>query len=131
MIRVDLTNLEQSLLLVEQDFEALEPPLDPKQHYKAMFVAEEMLSNLIRHADFNHRTPDVLFTLESTEQLALLLTFKDNANAFNILDYPDPKIGGTLEEAALGGLGIYLTKQYAQNIQYCYENGYNILKVLL
>ena len=131
MIPIDLADIEQSLLLVEQDLEALVPNLDPKQLYKATFVCEEILTNLQRHADFEEGKPDVSLNLDTTEQEALLLTFKDNAQPFDLLDYPEPKIGGDLEETALGGLGIYLTKQYAKNIQYCYENNYNILKVLL
>ena len=123
--------MEQSLLLVEQNLEALTPNLDPKQHYKATFVCEEILTNLARHASFENRTPDVSLKLDSLEQEALSLTFKDNAKSFNLLNYPDPKIGGDLEETALGGLGIYLTKQYAKDIQYSYENEFNILKILL
>ena len=128
---IDLANMKLCLLLVEQDLKAFTPNLDPKQLYKAAFVCEEILTNLQRHADFEKRTPDVSLNLDSREQEELLLTFKDNAESFNLLDYPDPKIGGDLEETELGGLGIYLTKQYAKNIQYCYENDYNILKVLL
>jgi len=94
------------------------------------FEIEEMLTNLARHADFENRTPDVSLDLDSREE-ALLLTFKDNAESFNLLDHPDPKIGGELEEAELGGLGVYLTKQYAKEIQYGQENGYNILKIFL
>jgi len=130
VINIDLTNMEQSLLLVEQNLEALTPNLDPKQHYKATFVCEEILTNLARHASFENRTPDVSLKLDSIEE-ALSLTFKDNAQSFNLLNHPDPKIGGDLEETELGGLGIYLTKQYAKNIQYCYEDEYNILKILL
>ena len=130
MINIDLTNMEQSLLLVEQNLESFVSNLDPKQHYKATFVCEEILTNLARHASFENRTPDVSLKLDSIEE-ALSLTFKDNAQSFNLLNYPDPKIGGDLEETALGGLGIYLTKQYAKDIQYCYENDYNILKILL
>ncbi|MCD6211526.1 MAG: ATP-binding protein [Sulfurovum sp.] len=131
MITIDLADMKQSLLLVERYLEELTPSLDPKQLYKATFVCEEILTNLQRHADFEKRKPDISLNLDTLEQETLLLTFKDNAESFNLLDYPDPKIGGDLEETELGGLGIYLTKQYAKNIQYCYENDYNILKVLL
>jgi len=131
MIKIDLTNMKESFLLVDRDLEALTPNLDPKQRFKATFVCEEILTNLARHASFENRTPDVSLKLDSLEQEALSLTFKDNAQSFNLLNYPDPKIGGELEETELGGLGIYLTKQYAKDIQYCYENDYNILKILL
>ncbi len=131
MIMIDLSNLGKSLLLVEQQLERLLPDLDAEKHYKAAFVSEEILSNLARHAHFENRTPDVSLKLDTGEQETLLLTFKDNAKSFNLLDHPDPEIGGDIEETQLGGLGIYLTKQYATNIQYTYENGYNTLEILL
>ena len=131
MINIDLNDMEQSLLLVDRDLGELSSNLNPKQCYKATFVCEEILTNLQRHADFEKRKPDISLNLDSMEEEAILLTFKDNAKSFNLLNYPEPKIGGDLEEAELGGLGIYLTKQYAKNIQYCSENDYNILKVLL
>ena len=131
MITIDLDEMQQNLLLVEKHLEALTPKLDPQQHYKAAFVFEEILTNLARHADFENRTPDVSFMLDTSEQEALRLTFRDNARSFNLLDHPDPEIGGDIEEKELGGLGIYLTKQYAKEIQYSYEHGYTILKILL
>jgi anti-sigma regulatory factor (Ser/Thr protein kinase) len=131
MITIDLDEMQQSLLLVEKHLEALTPKLDPQQHYKAAFVFEEILTNLARHADFENKIPNVSLNLDTQEQEALLLTFRDNAKSFNLLDHPDPEIGGDLEEKELGGLGIYLTKQYAKKIQYCYEDDYNILKILL
>jgi anti-sigma regulatory factor (Ser/Thr protein kinase) len=131
MITIDLSDMQECFLLVEKNIEQLVPTLDSKQLYKATFICEEILTNLKRHADFEKRKPCVSLDLDSQEQEALMLTFKDNSKSFNLLNYPDPKIGGVLEEAELGGLGIYLTKQYAKSINYSYENDCNILKVLL
>jgi len=131
MITIDLNEMQQSLLLVEKCLEAFVPKLDPQLHYKATFVSEEILTNLARHADFEKRTPDVSLNLDTRKQETLLLTFRDNAKSFNLLDHPDPEIGGDIEETELGGLGIYLTKQYAKDIQYCHEDEFNILKILL
>ena len=52
MIKIDLTNMKESFLLVDRDLEALTPNLDPKQLFKATFVCEEILTNLQRHASF-------------------------------------------------------------------------------
>jgi anti-sigma regulatory factor (Ser/Thr protein kinase) len=131
MIKIDLENMKESLLLVDRNLETLAPNLDPKQLYKATFVCEEILTNFARHASFENRIPEVSLNVDALDQEALLLTFKDNAQSFNLLEYPDPKIGGDLEETELGGLGIYLTKQYAKDIQYCHEDEFNILKILL
>ena len=68
MINIDLSNMEQSLLLVEQNLEELTPNLDPKQRYKATFVCEEILTNLARHASFEKSTPDVSLRLDNIEK---------------------------------------------------------------
>jgi anti-sigma regulatory factor (Ser/Thr protein kinase) len=131
MISIDLDSMQQSLLLVERRLEELALNIDAKQLYKATFICEEILTNLSRHANFENKKPNISISINLTKQNELLLTFKDNAKYFNILDYPDPKIGGDIEDSQLGGLGIYLSKQYAKNIKYFCENDYNILEILL
>ena len=64
MIKIDLTNMKESFLLVDRDLEELTPNLGPKQRFKATFVCEEILTNLARHASFENSTPDVSLKLE-------------------------------------------------------------------
>ena len=125
LIQIQLTDLENSLASIEK----LLYELDAKLRYKVMFITEEVLTNLARHAEFQDRAPDV--TLKVQTSPTPQLKFKDNAEKFNMLEYPDPNIDEDIERRALGGLGIFLTKKYAKNIEYLYENGYNTLRVLL
>lgn len=131
MIHIDLNAMAETLADIEQHLETLGEHISDEQRYKANFVCEEILTNLLRHADFDSREPDVNLALTVSETQALLLTFEDNSDPFNLLDFPDPEMDTALEEMSLGGLGIFLTKQYANELHYRYEHGYNILEVLL
>lgn len=131
MIQIDLENMAETLTNIEQILSDFRDALPQDKNYKAMFVCEEILTNLQRHADFENRIPNVTLALESVEKEGLKLIFKDNSKAFNLLDFPDPNINAGLEERDVGGLGIFLSKKYARSLQYNYENAYNILKIIL
>jgi len=123
-IQIQLDKVENSLVEIEKNL----TDTDETLLYKIMFIAEEIITNLARHADFEKKTPLVLLSLERDNTL---LTFKDNTKKFNMLEYPDPKIDADIESRELGGLGIFLTKKYAKKISYSYEDGFNILRISL
>ena len=125
MIPIYLDNLEKTLSIIQEKLTSLED----KDSYRIMFICDEILSNLLRHANFLDKTPDA--SCEIILKNSISLVFKDNAKEFNILDYPDPDTTLDIDERSLGGLGIYLSKKYAKNISYRYENGYNILEIEL
>ena len=94
-----------------------------------MFISEEILTNIERHAEFLVKEPDISLALQKADTIQL--TFKDNAKEFNMLEYPDADVDVDIQNRELGGLGIYLTKKYAKEIHYFYKDGYNILKIIL
>ena len=55
----------------------------------------------------------------------LKLVFKDRGIPYNPLAKEDPDITQKLEDRAIGGMGIFLTKQYMDNISYNYTDGKN------
>ncbi len=57
----------------------------------------------------------------------LKVSFTDSGKPFNPLLRPDPDITLSAEERNIGGLGIYLTKQFMDEVSYRYENSQNIL----
>lgn len=130
-MQIDLDNMAELLAAVETELESFSDDLAPNQIYKAALVCEEILTNLARHADFEGRDKDVTLSLVCNEDHTLQLTFKDNSKAFNFLDRPDPDINIPIEERIPGGLGVFLSKKYARELQYHCEKGYNILKILL
>ena len=42
----------------------------------------------------------------------------------------DPDVTLEIEERQIGGLGIFLAKQYMEEMNYRYENGSNILTMI-
>jgi len=131
MIIIDLNTMEETLTNIEKALDTLNGSITDEQRYKANFVCEEILTNLARHADFEKREAKVDLDIDVSEDKTLHLTFRDNAKAFNLLDFPDPEMDTPLEEMSLGGLGIFLTKQYANRLNYRYDRPFNILEVAL
>ena len=131
MIEINLDAMAETLAEVERHLESLATAISDEQRYKANFVCEEIVTNLARHADFSQREAKVTLSLNATEAETLHLTFRDNSEPFNLLDFPDPEFDTPLEEMSLGGLGIFLTKQYAKTLDYRYEKPFNILDVTL
>ena len=56
--------------------------------------------------------------------------FIDNGIEFNPLLRKDPQIPKTIDEAQVGGLGIYFTKKLADECYYHYTNDENHLKII-
>ncbi len=126
-LQIELNAIEKTLLEIEKKLVSF----DAEYQYKAQFICEEILTNLVRHADFEGRTPDVEFLIENSDEKHFQFICKDNSKAFNILNSADPDINAPLDDRELGGLGIYLSKKYAKTVNHSYKDGYNILKITL
>ena len=59
------------------------------------------------------------------------VVFKDNGKQYDPLKKDDPDITLPPEERPIGGLGIYMVKQIADQVRYQYKDGKNILTLLL
>ena len=61
----------------------------------------------------------------------VVLQFRDNGVQYNPLERQDPNLNAPPEERDKGGLGIYIVKQYADDIEYEYKDNTNILTIKL
>ena len=57
------------------------------------------------------------------------ITFIDSGVPFNPLEKPDPDVTLSVEERGIGGLGIFMVKKSMDDVQYSYDNGFNILTI--
>ena len=58
------------------------------------------------------------------------LTFKDFGEPFNPLENQKPIIKSTpLDYKEIGGLGIFFIKSFVDKVDYCYQDGANILTI--
>lgn len=104
-------------------------PEDEGLQFKIRLSIEEAVENVVDYA-----YEDGIGWLEAGTELApdglsLTIILRDAGYKFNPLDKPDPDITASAEERKIGGLGIFLCKQFMDNISYSYEDGCNILKM--
>jgi len=105
--------------------------LDDALRFKIMLICEEVITNQIRHSNFKNRTQEIEFYFDLNDQNSIFLIFKDNAQRFNPLEKNNPDITTDIEDTQLGGLGIFMVKEYSKKLTYTYKDGCNILRVIL
>lgn len=88
-------------------------------------IAEEIFVNIV-----NYSKAEFITVTAEYENETLTLEFIDNGIEFNPLLNEDPALPNDIDEAQIGGLGIFLTKQISDELDYHYENGKNHLKII-
>lgn len=119
------------------NMETLKLEVDLKELYKLTeFIAqyskdlqtklaiEEIFVNIVNYSNADY----AIVNVECDENLEM--EFVDNGIQFNPLLKKDPKTPESLEEVKIGGLGIMLVKNYADDLTYKYENGENHFKII-
>ena len=81
--------------------------------------------NIVNYSNAEFIKVDACF-----EDSVLTLEFADNGFEFNPLMREKPKSPETIEDAQIGGLGIYLAREMADELDYHYCNGENHLKII-
>ncbi len=106
---------------------------DTKQQNRLELCAEEILANIIEYA-YPKEAGSVYVSVEYIqEKNQIQFTFMDNGIPYNPLEgisdeEKNPAIT-TLEEQAIGGLGIFLYTTIMDGVEYKYCNGKNKLIV--
>ncbi|HAL02210.1 MAG TPA: hypothetical protein DCP07_02540, partial [Lachnospiraceae bacterium] len=59
---------------------------------------------------------------------SITVEFQDEGTPYNPLEKPDPDITASVEDRPIGGLGIYMSKQMMDDIEYKHDGKHNILK---
>lgn len=94
--------------------------------FKIRLSVEEVVENIVRYAYANGDGFLEVYT-EKDDAGMLTITLKDAGKPFDPLAKEDPDITLSAEEREIGGLGIFITKQMMDFVQYKYEDGCNIL----
>ena len=93
--------------------------------FQVELILEEIFVNIV-----NYSKGDYIHINATFENQELTIEFVDNGIPFNLLVKEDPKLPDNIEEAEIGGRGIFLTKQMADNIEYEYDGNENHLKIV-
>ena len=95
-----------------------------EENFQVNLIVEETFVNIVNYSKTEFVTVNVEF-----ENNSVTLEFIDNGIEFNPLLKEKPPAPNNIDEAEVGGLGILLTKEMADKLDYHYENGENHLKI--
>ena len=92
-------------------------------------VTEELVVNVASYA-YPDGADDYLDVEIIRDEAHITLRFRDGGMPFNPLEREAPDTTLPIEERPIGGLGIYLVRQFMDTVEYEYTNGENILTVM-
>jgi anti-sigma regulatory factor (Ser/Thr protein kinase) len=91
---------------------------------QAALVFEEILTNLVQHGGGAGLTLEASLEVTTSELRGEVV---DDGAAFDPLQVPPPDLEATLEERAVGGLGIHLARTLTDDLAYERREGRNRL----
>ena len=123
--KAEVEKLPEVLSFIEQHLEETDCPM--KTQMQIAVAAEEIFVNIASYA-YAPGSGMAAVRLEiSDEPAAVILTFLDGGKPFDPTKKDDPDVTLTAEERGIGGLGIYMTKKFMDDVQYEYRDGKNVL----
>jgi anti-sigma regulatory factor (Ser/Thr protein kinase) len=83
----------------------------------AVFLAvDELFTNMVKYHPTN--SSDVSIKLSTEGQTMIVQLVDQNVDPFDVTKKPDPDLSGSLDDREPGGLGIFLTKKFIDDVQY-------------
>ena len=98
---------------------------------KLDLAVEEIYINIAHYAYKPETgTVEIACSLSKKDDVPVItISFKDTGMQFNPLDRKDPDTTLSAEERDIGGLGIFLTKQFMDDVAYTHSEGCNMLTI--
>ena len=96
-----------------------------KKDVQVDLIIEEIFINIV-----NYSNSDFIIVNTEFKDSILTLEFIDNGIQFNPLLKEDPNISDNIDDTQIGGLGIFLTKEMADEVDYHYINCENHLRII-
>jgi anti-sigma regulatory factor (Ser/Thr protein kinase) len=106
---------------------AQEAALNKKQAYRLRLVVEETVSNIITHGYGDCAESGPVQIWAEIKEETISVTIEDVGTPFDMTRTPPPNdLHLPPEERDLGGLGVFLVVQYADDLRYEHIDGHNI-----
>ncbi|GAB2498888.1 ATP-binding protein [Pseudoxanthomonas sangjuensis] len=107
--------------------------IDPGVRGDVRLIVEELASNAIDYGgadgiDMGQHELSVHIAIDGN---LLSLDFRDGGAPFDPLSAPDPDLDADILDRPIGGLGLYLIRQLAEELHYERAGDYNLLRVKL
>lgn len=88
-------------------------------------VVEELVVNVVNYSHSDYLDVEII-----RDEKSIVLCFHDGGVPFNPLKKDPPDFSIPLEEREIGGLGIFMVKEYMDEVEYEHAGGENILTVM-
>ena len=121
-----IDNLDEVLAFVHDELARRRCPITTQKQIDV--ALEELFVNVCHYAYANSSEPgnvQVEYAF-NTNPNALTISLTDWGIPFDPLEREDPKVPETIQEAKIGGLGIYLVKKLTDDLSYLRDGGSNI-----
>ena len=93
----------------------------------AELIAEELLTNIVRSLETRRGSSRLSLECKLTAA-QIIMTFRDNGPPFDPLAVAAPDLAGSIEERAIGGLGVALVRELADGCRYSRVQGHNVME---
>lgn len=98
---------------------------------KLLLVVEELFTNIVSHG-YDGEVDDMISVAVTLRADVLELTLRDRAAAFNVAAAPRrPDEAESLEDRAIGGLGLVLVHEFARSVACDRDGDMNVTAVIL
>lgn len=98
--------------------------------YAANLAIEEMITNILKFGYDDTATHEILLRVEILPK-RLLVVIEDDGHEFNPLNASAPGVNLPADQRQPGGLGIYLVRQFAEEMRYERHDGRNRLTIVI
>ncbi len=127
VVEANVDKLGDVIDFVNEKLEAASCPVKTKRQID--ISVEEIFVNIANYA-YGEDGGDAVLQMEFTDSPKVVsITFLDGGVPYNPLEKEDPDTSLSLEERAVGGLGIFMTKNLMDDMFYEYKDGKNILNM--
>ena len=92
--------------------------------FEVNLAVDELVTNMIGYDDNGEHRIELVLRLEGG---ALTIEITDDGRAFDPLQAPAPDPGASLQDRAVGGLGIYLVHKTMDTLAYRRQDGRNVV----
>ena len=124
VIQADMGNLERIDKMIDQELEGMN--LSREDQIALHIAVEEIYSNIAFYAyPVPPGTVKVRLEFDASKR-EMKIQFLDRGIPYNPLEKTDPDITLAAEERQIGGLGIYMVKNSIDQVDYRYEDGWNV-----
>ena len=123
-VKADVNELQRVLNFVEGCVQEID--CSPKALMQINVAVEEIFVNIAHYA-YSGKIGEAVIEVEiDDEPKTVTITFIDRGVKFDPLAKPDPDVTLSVKDRQIGGLGIFMTKKFMDELSYEYRDGQNV-----